>query len=140
LIPPTALVDPLPRILLVEDEPDILVTLSDCLPVFYGPGLSIEVAASGEEAQALLESGRSFDAVVSDEVMAGMDGIGLLAWVRTKNPGTARVLMTAHPEPGLRTRAQQEADVQLFVQKPFDLARFAQDLRQVLHSSVVAIP
>jgi DNA-binding NtrC family response regulator len=128
LIPPTALVDPLPRILLVEDEPDILVTLSDCLPVFYGPGLSIEVAASGEEAQALLESGRSFDAVVSDEVMAGMD------------PGTARVLMTAHPEPGLRTRAQQEADVQLFVQKPFDLARFAQDLRQVLHSSVVAIP
>ena len=63
---------PLPRLLVVDDEPDILETVRLVL-TFAIPDLHVSTASNGVEA--LLELERNdIDAVLTDYKMPGMDG------------------------------------------------------------------
>ena len=62
-------------ILLVDDEPEILATLAEILTY---AGHRVETAADGAAALERLDS-RSFDVIVSDVRMPGLDGPGLYA-------------------------------------------------------------
>jgi two-component system response regulator AtoC len=73
------------RILVVDDEPAILRVLADKLK---GEGMVCQTASSGREALELLES-HTFDAVISDLHMPGMNGLELLGEVSLKYPHTA---------------------------------------------------
>jgi len=77
-------------VLCVDDEPSILSALRR---VLRAEGCRILTASSGAEALALLEA-EPVDVVVSDMRMPVMDGARLLAEVRARWPGTARVLLT----------------------------------------------
>ncbi len=74
------------RILLVDDEPDVLDTLEDLLPM-----CELVKARSYEEAKELLE-GRSFDIAILD--IMGVQGYDLLE-ICTRQKVTA-VMLTAH--------------------------------------------
>jgi len=79
------------RVLYVDDEPLLLELATTFLE--EGREFSVSVALSGKEALATL-SGGSFDAVVSDYQMAGMDGIAFLKTVRERFGDLPFILFT----------------------------------------------
>lgn len=80
------------RIMIVDDEVYIRFLLGEELSQH---GYDVSTAASGEEAAAMLEKG-TYDLILLDLVMPGMDGLQLMREVRTMAPGTVVILLTAH--------------------------------------------
>src|SRR6187455_2494110 len=72
-----------PTILLADDDIDSMMLLGNSLKSDYG----VTFARNGEDALILLEQ-RSFELVVLDVVMSGMDGLEVLAKIRS-NPRIA---------------------------------------------------
>jgi two-component system, NtrC family, response regulator AlgB len=79
-------------ILIVDDDSGIRTHLATYVRDL---GHETRVAADAMEALAAMDSG-SFDVVVSDVRMAGMDGLTLLRELRTRHPEAGVVLMTAY--------------------------------------------
>lgn len=108
-----------PRILVVDDEPDMLAFLVKMLA--KKGGYVVASAASGAEAMAMLEDGRP-DAVLTDIKMPGMDGLALLQHLRTIDPTLTIVLMTGHGTIEMAVQALKDGAYD-FVEKPFDNER-----------------
>ena len=80
----------MPRILIVDDEILILKLLSYS---FRKAGYDVTTACSGEQALAICD-GKSFDAVLSDVTMPGIDGHQTVSRIRAAMPGVVAVLMS----------------------------------------------
>src|SRR5580698_5032500 len=91
------------RILFVDDEKQILDgirrLLSDQADVW-----EMQFALGGEEALTLCQAS-TFDVVVSDMRMPGMDGATLLGQVRGLFPDAARLILSGYSDVALATRA-----------------------------------
>jgi CheY-like chemotaxis protein len=83
---PAAAPSPKRRVLIVDDDPDVIETLAEIL---VRAGYQIETAPSGRGAQDRLRAA-PFDAVLSDFRMADLDGIALHRWVEAEIPALAR--------------------------------------------------
>ncbi|MBI5062306.1 MAG: sigma-54-dependent Fis family transcriptional regulator, partial [Desulfatitalea sp.] len=105
-----------PTLLIVDDEPDMLQLLKRSLE----PDLHCEVrtADSGESALHLLTN-TSFDLVLADIKMPGMDGLALLEVIRRNHPGLTVVMMTAYGHIDLAVEAMR-AGAYDFITKPFE--------------------
>jgi DNA-binding response OmpR family regulator len=80
------------RVLVVDDEKDFLEALVTRLEL---RGMDVRGVISGDEAlDALAE--RSFDVVVLDMKMPGMDGMDVLRAIRREHAGTAVLVLTGH--------------------------------------------
>jgi DNA-binding NtrC family response regulator len=79
-----------PRILVVDDEIDFLTGLRE---VFSIRGYDVELAKDGLSALPLIAA-NSFDAIILDVRMPGMDGIQVLKKILRLAPQTPAVLMT----------------------------------------------
>ena len=102
------------RVLLVEDEQTIAVTLQDDLE---NAGYQVEHIADGKQAIDVLAQ-RSFDVVVTDVRLPGADGMQVLAAAKRARPDTEVLVMTAyatveHAVEAMRLGADD------YVQKPF---------------------
>lgn len=115
------------RILLVDDEPDILSAFQELL--VHRLQAEVEVAVSGAQALGILES-KHFDLLVADHRMPGMSGIDLIALAKQKAPGTRCVLFTAYRDNALEKRAMQKG-ADLVMSKSVLPTDLAQRLRQV---------
>ncbi len=80
------------RILVVDDEEPIREIVASMLTA---AGYSCKHAASGMEALAVLTSGEDFELMLSDLMMADLDGIGLLERTKEKYPDMPVVMVTA---------------------------------------------
>ncbi|HEX4784170.1 MAG TPA: HD domain-containing phosphohydrolase [Candidatus Sulfotelmatobacter sp.] len=80
------------RILVVDDEEPIREIVASMLTT---AGYSCKQAASGMEALAVLTSGEEFELMLSDLMMADLDGIGLLERTKEKYPDMPVVMVTA---------------------------------------------
>ena len=80
------------RILVVDDEEAIREIVSSMLTF---AGYSCLQAASGMEALAVLNSGEEFELMLSDLMMAELDGIGLLERTKERFPDMPVVMVTA---------------------------------------------
>src|SRR6201981_1190820 len=83
---------PSDRILVVDDEEPIREIVSSMLAF---ANYQCRQAASGLEALALLDSGEQFELMLSDLMMADLDGIGLLERTKEKYPDMPVVMVTA---------------------------------------------
>ncbi len=108
--------------LVVDDEHGIT---SAILRHLRREGLRVCTAASGEAALQQL-AGDAFDVVITDINMPGMSGLDLLAEVKSREPFTQVIVMTAYAQIDLVVSALRlHADDYLL--KPFDL-------QQLIHS------
>jgi len=86
-------VHPMPdRILVVDDEEPIREIVASMLGA---AGYSCKQAGSGMEALAVLTSGEEFELMLSDLMMADLDGIGLLERTKERYPDMPVVMVTA---------------------------------------------
>ena len=80
------------RILVVDDEEPIREIVASMLGT---AGYACKQAGSGMEALAVLNSGEEFELMLSDLMMADLDGIGLLERTKEKYPDMPVVMVTA---------------------------------------------
>ena len=80
------------RILVVDDEEAIREIVASMLTT---AGYACKQAGSGMEALAVLTSGEEFELMLSDLMMADLDGIGLLERTKEKYPDMPVVMVTA---------------------------------------------
>lgn len=85
------------RLLIVDDEPDVLQALYDMLLDHESLDLDVLKAGSAGEALEILNRER-LDIVLSDICMPGMDGIELLRHVRENWPDCRMIFLTGHTE------------------------------------------
>ncbi|MFZ7094509.1 ATP-binding protein [Primorskyibacter sp. 2E233] len=82
------------RILLVEDNADLLTALEELLTRV---GLDVTTARSGDDAMALWDNNRTFDVIVTDIVMPGnLQGTHLAKAIRAVDPSVAFVFMSGY--------------------------------------------
>lgn len=104
------------KVLLVDDEPDILETFQSILQRGL-PGVRVHTARSGEDGLRLLQRER-VDVIHSDYRMHGMDGLDFLRRARGLAPGVRCVLVTAYPESDLAFDRLRELGVAGLLSKP----------------------
>lgn len=117
------------RVLLVDDEAEFLEPTAARLE---RRGLTCATAASGEDAIRLLGEG-SFDCVVADLRMPGMDGLQLLAHVRRNNPSLPVILLTGHGSIELGIRGMDLGAFD-YLLKPVDLDELVDTVRRAVVS------
>jgi two-component system nitrogen regulation response regulator NtrX len=81
-----------PSILIVDDEPSILQTLSGLLS---DEGFEVTTAANGYEALKIIDA-ESPDLVLLDIWMPGIDGIETLKEIKKENPTIQVIIITGH--------------------------------------------
>ena len=103
------------RILVVDDELSIRISLGDLLK---RDGYQVEVAESAESALEMLKT-QSFDLLIVDVKMPGMDGLEMLKLVKEDDPDATVVVMTAYGSIDSAVHAMQLGAID-YVAKPFD--------------------
>jgi DNA-binding NtrC family response regulator len=113
------------KVLLVDDEVDFAETLAERL---RARGLHVEVATSGEKA-ILRARTMSFDAVVLDLAMPGMDGIETLKMLRDNDPDIQVMLLTGQATIKAAVEASRLGAVDV-LEKPTDIATLMEKIRE----------
>jgi two-component system cell cycle sensor histidine kinase/response regulator CckA len=119
------------RILLVEDEDAVRAIAAKTLSK---RGYDVSEACDGEEALEILEDlpeGEKFDLMISDVVMPGLDGPGLLKEARDMLTETRIVFISGYAEEQFSKTLSEEKDVS-FLPKPFTLTQLAEKVKAEL--------
>lgn len=109
--------EPLPRVLLVDDDKFMLTGLAGVLAKHF----LITTAIGGEEGlAAIATSEHPFEVVVSDYQMPGMNGAQFLARAKAAAPETVRTLLTGHADLQEAADVVNEGAVFRFLIKPIE--------------------
>lgn len=105
------------KILVVDDQRALRKNLA-----FYlkSQGFTVETAESGEEALEII-NGTSFDIVITDYKMEGMDGYELMKRVKNNRPAVEFIIMTAYGNIPLAVDIVRDGAAD-FIAKPFEYA------------------
>ena len=104
------------KVLLVDDEEDFLEVMSERM---QARGMEVETCTSAEEALEKLKS-ETFDAIILDFMMPGIDGMQALKDIKARRPEAQIILLTGHAtvEKGVEAMKLGATD---FLEKPADL-------------------
>ena len=133
-IPGTEALEGHEQILLVEDEPSVRVLMESSLESL---GYQVASAGSAEEALSLLEKGAlTPEALVSDVVLPGMNGVELARRLQEEHSDLRVLLVSGYPRDALDRKEPMEG--MDFLQKPFEVEEFLHRVRQVLDRRALA--
>lgn len=104
-----------PRVLVVDDEPQVLVALQDLLEDAF----EVEATDEPKKALKLVESDPGIAVVLTDQRMPTMNGDELLARVR-KSSSATRMLCTGFADLQAVVRSVNEGKIFAYVTKPWD--------------------
>ncbi|MFO7564602.1 MAG: sigma-54 dependent transcriptional regulator [Enhygromyxa sp.] len=110
--------NPKPRVLVVDDEPNLRKVLGALL---QQAGHEVVAEPDGESGLARVKSSPrgTFDVVISDLRMPGMDGMQLLKALVEEDPGLPVIILTAHGTVDTAVEAVKSGAFD-FLEKPFD--------------------
>src|SRR3984957_237409 len=117
------------RLLVIEDEPDLLASLAQAL---REEGYAVDTADNGDDGLFNAE-GTDYDAIVLDVMLPGLDGWEILARLR-KTKKTPVLMLTARDQSRDRVRGL-DTGADDYVVKPFDLAELFARLRALIRRS-----
>src|SRR5712664_3016251 len=117
------------HVLIVDDDPALLQALPEALRMRM-TGLTVDTAQSGAVALGQITA-RDYDAIVTDIKIPGMDGLELLAEIRTHRPDTPTLMITGYGEHDLVVQALR-AGAYDFIRKPIDRDYFVASLRRAI--------
>jgi two-component system nitrogen regulation response regulator NtrX len=118
------------RILLVDDEPKVLASLSYLLE---GKGYRVVATTDGNRALPLIENDGT-DLAIVDLVMPGLDGMTLLRTILAKKPSFPVIMLTGH---GTIAKAVEATKLGAFdfLEKPVELDKIVITLENALERS-----
>ena len=117
------------RLLIVEDEPDLLATLAQAL---REEGYAVDTAEDGEDGLFKAESA-DYDAIVLDVMLPGLDGFELLKRLR-RTRKTPVLMLTARARVDERVHGLN-LGADDYLPKPFDLTEVFARLRALIRRS-----
>jgi PAS domain S-box-containing protein len=118
------------RVLLVEDEASLLAMTAEVLTrLGYEP---VPFSDSHAALAAFQAAPRSFDVVITDDVMPGLTGTALATELRRQRPDLPIILVSGYSGPIL-TQQALAAGVSELLAKPLQSRQFAATLDRVLH-------
>ncbi|HEX8750215.1 MAG TPA: response regulator, partial [Nitrospira sp.] len=80
------------RALIIDDEEYVRLVLEHTL---REEGCEVVLASNGKAGIELLQT-RAFDCVITDLRMPGIDGMGVLTWVKEHEPALDVLMLTGH--------------------------------------------
>ncbi|MDA0688740.1 MAG: ATP-binding protein [Proteobacteria bacterium] len=126
------------RILLVDDEEDLLGSLKDLLDK-----LGYEVEAFNDPLDALAsfrQKPEAFDLVISDQLMPGLSGTGLMQSMRAVRSNLPVIICTGHSELLYQSEASGSAsetgEINSIMRKPFTASEMSRNVREALRAGV----
>ena len=114
------------RVLLVDDEQRFVKNLTRILK---GRGFDASQALNGREALDMVKKGASFDVVVLDVKMPGMDGIVTLEEIKKWAPDTEVIMLTGHATLSSGTEAMKKGAFD-YIMKPCDIEELCEKIRE----------
>jgi len=121
-------------VLIVDDDPALLQALPQALRLRMG-GVTVETADSAATALERIAA-QDYDAIVTDIKMPGMDGLALLAEIRTRRPDTPTLIITGHGENELVVQTLRGGACD-FIHKPIDRDYFVAALYRAIRAHVL---
>jgi DNA-binding NtrC family response regulator len=122
--------------LIVDDEENVTLTLQRGLKKL--PNCEIATATGAQQALDLFAQ-RSFDLLITDYRMPGMDGIALAARVQKLYPGTAAIIITGYGSQMLHQQATG-ISIQRILEKPVKLTEIRTVASEALAVAYNAFP
>ena len=124
------------RVLLIDDEPNILSALRRCLAAIHvnqldGEALQIETFTSPEAALERSED-QDFDLIISDYRMPSMNGVDLLSRLMEIQPTALRVIISGYADRDAIIAAINEAHLTRFIEKPWNDDELRRTLTTIL--------
>lgn len=116
------------RVLIVDDDPNVLKSLARLLRV---DEYVILTAKNGFEALDILRQ-HPIDVLISDLKMPRMDGLEFLRNVQDLHPYTVKILLTAYADLETALKTINEVPVFRFITKPWN----GQELKQTIRSAL----
>lgn len=115
------------KLLIVDDEPDILENLTEILEPFC---LEVKTASNGLDALAIVKS-NEVDAVLTDIKMPKMTGLQFLAEIRSQLYRTPVVILTGHGDKKTMLEALR-LDATDLLEKPFSIESVVETMSKAL--------
>jgi len=127
-------------LLLVDDDPLILDVLRIQLEHFLPENITIERAASGDEALSLMkelcQSGQSpVQIIISDYFMPGLTGTEFLLRAHVINPSSKKILLTGQADEATVNKILEETNLFHFMTKPWSSV----ELKQIIEGCIVEL-
>ncbi len=123
-----------PRILVVDDNPQVLTFLGDFLK---DQDFTVQLAATGEEA---LEAGRSadFDVAIVDYKLPGIDGLQTIEELSKIAPDLVTIIMTGFPtlDSSIKAIRLGASD---YILKPFKLEEISISLKRAVRERALRL-
>ena len=113
-------------VLVIDDEKGILQIIRQALTRF---GHQVETAADGQEGIQKFDDG-SYDIVITDIRMPGIDGNGVIEHIRKSDKQSIPVIAISGT-PWL----QRNKDFDMILPKPFPLTKLVNSVRSLVHPS-----
>jgi signal transduction histidine kinase len=119
---------PRPTLLVVDDEPEVLRSVSSLLRMKY----RVLTRPNGIEALEILRSDEDVQVIMSDQRMPEMTGVELLQRAKAIRPEITRLLFTAHSEIRTVIDAINQGHVFRYLAKPWN----PEELEAIVHQAV----
>ena len=125
------------RVLIVDDEEAVLTILAGSLKKL-GPELRVITANSGLAALRQIER-QTFDLIITDYKMAGMNGLELLDQIHEIQPDARVILITAYGSSALESEARRRQAYD-YLTKPLEINRFREIVTEALRDVAISRP
>lgn len=116
-----------PHILLIDDE---LIALSNMQHILEKTGYAVTVCKNGESGIDELQR-QAFDLVLTDLKMPGIDGLGVLAYIRENMPDVPVIMITGHASLDSAVEAMKLGAYH-YISKPFRISEAREIIKGAL--------
>jgi len=125
------------RVLAVDDHPANLTVVRDLLVPY---GIEVETAEDGPSALRLLQNmqstGNTYDLILLDFQMPGMDGYELARVIRSNSDyASAQIVMLTSVDQAIPAAERRELNIESSITKPLRASRFFETINSVLEKS-----
>ncbi len=121
-------------ILIVDDEPDVLFSLTGLLRREF----QVHTAESGAAALEIMRT-HAVDVIMTDQRMPAMTGTELVNRVRTEYPESIRIIFTGYADTRAVVDAINSGELYRYISKPWDPEDLLQVLREAAHQHDVDV-
>ena len=127
--------EPLPRILVVDDEEAILETMAFTFQDDY----EVYTSTDARKALVLLDEKAPVAAVLTDQRMPDMSGVEFVAEVCRRHPSTVRMILTGFSDIDAIIQAINDGHVYAYITKPWEPEQLKQLMKQAVEHHKLAV-